>query len=190
MVQENKRMYEGMFLVDSAAAASNWDDVESELQRVFERASVEVLNLQKWDDRRLCYDIAGHKRGTYILTYFNAEPDRISGIERDVKLNETLLRVMILRADRIPESIRETPTPYAASLKPTPERTEDETTGVDQTNPGNTESGNENELSVPEKVAIAEPDKIVEGSSDSSTEAEASDETKKFDIDPSDSENS
>ena len=88
-------MYEGMFLVDSAAATSNWDEVEAELQRVFERADAEVLNLQKWDDRRLCYDIAGHKRGTYILTYFNVEPGRVSGIERDVKLNEKLLLLLV-----------------------------------------------------------------------------------------------
>ena len=189
MAQDSKRMYEGMFLVDSATATSNWDEVEAELQRVFERADAEVLNLQKWDDRRLCYDIAGHKRGTYILTYFNVDPDRISGIERDVKLNEKLLRVMILRADRIPEPIREAPTPYMASMKSAPERVEDKASS-DVPEIGEDAAYTENEeLQVPGEVVFldttesAAPDEVVEVPSGEPAEAEASDESKKAEAD-------
>jgi small subunit ribosomal protein S6 len=187
-------MYEGMFLVDSAAATSSWDEVEAELQRVFDRADAEVLNLQKWDDRRLCYDIAGHKRGTYILTYFNVDPDRISGIERDVKLNEKLLRVMILRADRIPESIREAPTPYMASMKSAPERVEDEASLDVPEIKEDTDYIKTEELQVPGEAVISDttetaaPDEAVEIPSGELTEAEASDESKKAEADAADGE--
>jgi len=189
LAQDSKRMYEGMFLVDSAAATSNWDEVEAELQRVFERAGAEVLNLQKWDDRRLCYDIAGHKRGTYILTYFNVDPDRISGIERDVKLNEKLLRVMILRADRIPEPIREAPTPYMASIKPSPERVEDKASsdvpeaGKDAANTKKEEPQVPDEVVISDTTESAAPDEVVEVPSGELAEAEASDESKKAEAD-------
>jgi len=189
LAQDSKRMYEGMFLVDSAAATSNWDEVEAELQRVFERAGAEVLNLQKWDDRRLCYDIAGHKRGTYILTYFNVDPDRISGIERDVKLNEKLLRVMILRADRIPEPIREAPTPYMASIKPAPERVEDKASsdvpeaGKDAANTKKEEPQVPDEVVISDTTESAAPDEVVEVPSGELAEAEASDESKKAEAD-------
>jgi small subunit ribosomal protein S6 len=192
--QYSKRMYEGMFLVDSAAATSSWDEVEAELQRVFDRADAEVLNLQKWDDRRLCYDIAGHKRGTYILTYFNVDPDRISGIERDVKLNEKLLRVMILRADRIPESIREAPTPYMASMKSAPERVEDEASLDVPEIKEDTDYIKTEELQVPGEAVISDttetaaPDEAVEIPSGELTEAEASDESKKAEADAADGE--
>ena len=187
MAQDSKRMYEGMFLVDSALATSSWDEVEAELRRVFERADAEVLNLQKWDDRRLCYDIAGHKRGIYILTYFNVGPDRISGIERDVTLNEKLLRVMILRADRIPAPIREAPTPHMASMKSAPERVEDKASSDVQEIREDTANTKKEELQVPGEVVISDttessaPDEVVEVPSGELTEAEASDESKKAD---------
>jgi len=186
LAQDSKRMYEGMFLVDSALATSNWEEVEAALQRVFERAEAEVLKLEKWDDRRLCYDIGGHKRGTYILTYFNTDPDHISGIERDVKLHEKLLRVMILRADRIPESIREAPTPHMASMKPAPERVEDKllSAGDPEIREDAVKTQKE-EPHVPDAVVISDTTEsaaakeVAEVPSVELAEAESSDESKK-----------
>ncbi|MBN2375626.1 MAG: 30S ribosomal protein S6 [Sedimentisphaerales bacterium] len=111
LAQGNKRTYEGLFLVDSAVASANWDDVIKTLNTVFKRAKAKASSITKWDERRLCYEINGHKRGTYILCYFDADPDSITGIERDVQLSEVILRVMILRADKIPAEIISEPTP-------------------------------------------------------------------------------
>ena len=113
MGQSVMRKYEGMFLADSAAATSSWDGILETINTIMSRAGAEVLSLEKWDDRRLCYDIAGRSRGCYLLCYFNAGPDKITGIERDVQISEDLLRVMILRADQIPEEIQAIPTPAA-----------------------------------------------------------------------------
>ncbi|MCK5270561.1 MAG: 30S ribosomal protein S6 [Sedimentisphaerales bacterium] len=115
-----KQTYEAMFLVDSAEATANWSDVITAVNTVMERAEAEVISLRKWDERRLIYEIAGSKRGTYILCYFKSAPSAISGIERDVQLSESLLRVLILRADPITEEARQAPTP--AMIKETSER--------------------------------------------------------------------
>ena len=63
-----KRLYEGMFLVDSALAAQDWQKILDEIQRVMDRAGAEVVSLKKWDERRLCYEVQGKARGTYIST--------------------------------------------------------------------------------------------------------------------------
>ena len=96
-----KRIYEGMFLLDSGFASSNWDEAVGAINTVMERADAEVINLRKWDDRRLCYEIGPHKRGTYVLSYFRALPSAITGMERDVTLSETIIRVLVLRADHL-----------------------------------------------------------------------------------------
>jgi small subunit ribosomal protein S6 len=98
---EVKRLYEGMFLVDSGLAASDWGGVIESVEKVLARAGAEVASLHKWDERSLAYDVVGKGRGTYILTYFHADPGRISGIERDVQLSESLMRVLILRTDKM-----------------------------------------------------------------------------------------
>ena len=103
-----KRLYEGMFLVDSALAAQDWQVILDEVQRVLDRAGAEVVSLKKWDERRLCYDIQKKSRGTYILVYFNCETSKIGGIERSVQLSELLTRVLVLRTDRMtPENIEQ-----------------------------------------------------------------------------------
>jgi len=109
-----KRLYEGMFLVDSALAAQDWQMILDEVQRVLDRAEAEVVSLKKWDERRLCYDIQKKSRGTYILVYFNCETSKIGGIERDVQLSELLTRVLILRTDRMTPEDLEKLTPLEA----------------------------------------------------------------------------
>ena len=111
MSSSEVRKYEGMFLVDSTLANSNWDATEQAVQTILSRADAEVISMKKWDDRRLCYPVAKAVRGTYILTYFNADPSKITGIERDVQISEDVLRVLILKGDIIPQDIVDRPTP-------------------------------------------------------------------------------
>ena len=113
-----KRLYEGMFLVDSGVATVDWQKVLDEIQRVLDRAGAEVVSLKKWDDRRMSYEINRKSRGTYILVYFNSDTDKISGIERDVQLSEILVRVLILRTDRMSEDDLKKATPLEAAAAP------------------------------------------------------------------------
>ena len=112
-----KRLYEGLFLVDSALAASDWEGVNAAIKKVFERNDADVVSMEKWDERKLAYDVEGKERGTYILTYFNAPGLKIKDIERDVQLSEMILRVMVIRADRMPQEIIEKLTPAKAEEK-------------------------------------------------------------------------
>ncbi len=109
-----KRLYEGMFLVDSALAAQDWQVILDEIKRVLDRAEAEVVSLKKWDERRLCYEINKKSRGTYILAYFNCETSKLGGIERDVQLSELIARVLVLRTDKMTPEDLEKLTPLEA----------------------------------------------------------------------------
>jgi len=106
-----KRLYEGLFLVDSAIAAGNWQLVEDAIHKILNKAGAEVVSFRKWDERKLISDIGKVSRGTYILVYFNCDTLRVHDIERDVQLSETLMRVLILRTDRMSQSEIDKPTP-------------------------------------------------------------------------------
>jgi len=88
-------LYEGMFLLDPALA-SDMEAAEAELTRLFERAGAELVGKRSWDERKLAYPIKKFRRGLYILTYFKADPEKIVGLERDVQLSDSVLRVLIL----------------------------------------------------------------------------------------------
>ena len=76
-----KNLYEAMFLVDSALAASDWDGIVSEIKRILDRAGAEIISIRKWDERQLAYPVKGKTRGTYALSYFRAEGPKVSEID-------------------------------------------------------------------------------------------------------------
>jgi len=106
-----KRLYEGMFLVDSSEAARDWAGVMSTIETILARSDAEIVSLQKWDERPLAYAIGKVERGTYILSYFRLDRQRVREIEREVKLSDRIIRALILNAeDRTEADIsRETP---------------------------------------------------------------------------------
>jgi small subunit ribosomal protein S6 len=95
--------YEAMFLLESGYAASHWTEGHKEIEGILTKHGCEIVRLVKWDDRKLAYEIERHKRGTYVLAYFKAPFDAPAKIERDVQLSETLLRVLLIRREKMTE---------------------------------------------------------------------------------------
>ncbi|MHC4754994.1 MAG: 30S ribosomal protein S6 [Planctomycetota bacterium] len=106
-----KKLYEGMFLVDSAKAAADWDSVITTIENIFKKADAEVVSIKKWEERKLAYEIDHKERGTYILTYFKAPGGSIENIERNAQLSEDIMRVLILSTEPMGETdiAKETP---------------------------------------------------------------------------------
>jgi len=100
--------YEGMYIFDPAAAA-DWAGVEAEVRRLMERAGAELLVCHRWDDRRLAYEINGHKRGCYVLTYFKAPGQSLGSLSRDAQLSDKILRALFLRVDGMTREQMESP---------------------------------------------------------------------------------
>ena len=94
--------YEAMFLFDPGFA-SDFSRVEQEVERLMERAEAQIIMSRKWDERKLAYEIKGRKRGCYVLTFFRASRQKVAGLERDVRLSESILRVLILKVDYMTE---------------------------------------------------------------------------------------
>jgi small subunit ribosomal protein S6 len=102
-----KKLYEAMFLVDSAQAAADWDGTVAVINNILARAEAEVVILRKWQERKLTYDIDHKGRGTYILCYFKADGRKVGGIEKDVMLSEKVMRVLILTTEGRPADLIE-----------------------------------------------------------------------------------
>lgn len=83
-----------------------------------DRAEADLLFCRKWEERRLAYRIRGRKRGVYALTYFKADPDKITPLERDAKLAENILRLLVLRADDVTPEFMERMVPTRGAEAP------------------------------------------------------------------------
>ncbi|HEU5116413.1 MAG TPA: 30S ribosomal protein S6 [Isosphaeraceae bacterium] len=89
--------YEGMFLLDSTKVALNWDESVQHVHDILAKHNSEVIASRQWDERRLAYPVEGHKKGTYLLTYFKTEGESIKEIEADCRLSDLVLRDLILK---------------------------------------------------------------------------------------------
>jgi small subunit ribosomal protein S6 len=92
-------IYECMFLLDPNKVAGDVPAAAQQLHGLLERNHAEVLASRPWDERRLAYPIKGHKKGLYYLTYFRSDGKNILNLERDLQLNEMVLRYLILHVD-------------------------------------------------------------------------------------------
>jgi small subunit ribosomal protein S6 len=88
-----------MFLLDTSKVAGDVAAADKSIRAILERNNAEVLVSRPWDERRLAYPIGTQKKGLYYLTYFSAEGKSLTGIEHDCKLNEMIMRQLVLRID-------------------------------------------------------------------------------------------
>jgi len=52
-----------------------------------------------WGKRRLAFEIKKHSEGIYALLDLNADPDAVKELDRQLSLNESVLRTKVMRRD-------------------------------------------------------------------------------------------
>ena len=58
-----------------------------------------VERIDIWGKRRLAYEINKHADGIYAVIDINAEPAAVRELDRQLNLNESVLRTKVLRPD-------------------------------------------------------------------------------------------
>ena len=58
-----------------------------------------VENVDVWGKRRLAYEVKKNAEGIYAVISLQAEPATVKELDRQLTLNESVLRTKVLRAD-------------------------------------------------------------------------------------------
>ena len=56
----------------------------------------EVVNTDEWGKKKLAYEIRDLDEGYYFVNYFTLDPSKIMDYERELKLDENVIRYNIL----------------------------------------------------------------------------------------------
>ena len=92
------RQYELMMIlspeIDERAIASTVE----KLIAVVPAEGGTVENTDIWGRRRMAYEIAKKSEGIYVVVDFTATPATTKELERQLGLNESVLRIKVLRA--------------------------------------------------------------------------------------------
>lgn len=92
-------IYECLFLFDSNHYARDPGGVSSTVENMIKDAGGEILVSRLWAEQRLAYQIDGHQKGTYWLTYFKLDTQKLKEVNRACQLNDSLIRFMFTRVD-------------------------------------------------------------------------------------------
>jgi small subunit ribosomal protein S6 len=94
-----KTVYEAMFIFDSNRFARDPGGVSGIVAALVQKLGGEVLASRLWEERRLAYPINGQRKGTYWLSYFRLDSRSLSELNRECRLNESILRSLVLKVD-------------------------------------------------------------------------------------------
>lgn len=92
-------VYECMIMLDTSKIAGDLPATVQQIHTIYEKHSAEILASRPWDERRLAYQIGNQKKALYYLTYFQTDAKNIDAIEHDFRLNESIMRHMLLKID-------------------------------------------------------------------------------------------
>ena len=94
-----ENVYEGMYIFDSTRYGRDAAGVSNQVTELVEKAGGEVLVSRLWEERRLAYTIKGQRKGTYWLTYFRVEGDKLRDMSRQCEISDDILRHLYIKID-------------------------------------------------------------------------------------------
>ncbi len=98
------RLYEVVYILDPAL---DEDGVNARLEKhhgVLTSGGAEIVAVDHWGLRQLAYPIANQGSGYYVVAHFNGEPDALPEFERQLKLDDQVLRYLLVLNEGEPTS--------------------------------------------------------------------------------------
>ncbi|NIR44833.1 MAG: 30S ribosomal protein S6 [Gemmatimonadetes bacterium] len=94
------RDYEVVYIFDSALDRSTIDQkLETFNGLVAGNGKGEVVAVEHWGKRQLAYPINRHDNGYYVVVQFRTEPESLPEFERAIKLDEQVLRHLVVLSE-------------------------------------------------------------------------------------------
>jgi small subunit ribosomal protein S6 len=126
------RKYDTTFIIDGTLSEAQRQALIERFAGILKKLGGDVEQVIRWGMRTLAYQINKRTHGYYVIFYYFAEPSVIIQFERELRLNENILRYMTLVFEgKHPEYIRDESaavvTPAETPEETVEEETEDET---------------------------------------------------------------
>ncbi|EIF01171.1 30S ribosomal protein S6 [Saccharomonospora glauca] len=91
------RPYEVMVILDPSLDERTVAPTLENFLQVIRSSGGNVEKVDVWGRRRLAYEIGKHAEGIYAVLDLNAEPDAVKELDRQLSLQETVLRTKVIR---------------------------------------------------------------------------------------------
>ena len=93
------RAYEVMVILDPSLEERTVEPSLDKYLNVIRKDGGSVENVDVWGRRRLAYEIAKNAEGIYAVIQLTADPDTVKEFDRQLGLNESVLRTKVMRPE-------------------------------------------------------------------------------------------
>ena len=93
------RTYEVMVILDPNLEERTIEPSLDKYLNVIRKDGGNVENVDVWGRRRLAYEVKKNAEGIYAVITLQAEPATVKEFDRQINLNESILRTKVLRAN-------------------------------------------------------------------------------------------
>ncbi|MDR0942658.1 MAG: 30S ribosomal protein S6 [Holosporales bacterium] len=93
--------YEAVFIVKSDASPSHVESVSNAMVSTVKEFGGEITKTEFHGLRQLAYPIKKNKKGHYVLLNIISNSDGIAELERKFRLNEDVIRFLIVKVDKL-----------------------------------------------------------------------------------------
>lgn len=93
------RKYEIMYIIAPNLDETQTKETIERYNNVLNDNGAEVTVVDEMGKRRLAYEIEGFREGFYVRLEVNAEPKAIDEFNRLTKINENIIRTLVVRED-------------------------------------------------------------------------------------------
>ena len=93
------RVYEVMVILDPSLEERTIEPSLDKYLNVIRKDGGTVENVDVWGRRRLAYEVKKNAEGIYAVISLTCEPATVKEFDRQLTLNESILRTKVLRPD-------------------------------------------------------------------------------------------
>ncbi|HPQ68753.1 MAG TPA: 30S ribosomal protein S6 [bacterium] len=91
------RKYELLYILKHDSAPEKTAAAREKINSVIESEGGMLVNEDVWGKKKLAFEVRKYQKGIFILTHFLGEPSHIREIERNLKLNQEVLRYLTVK---------------------------------------------------------------------------------------------
>ena len=98
-MSNRKNQYELTYVISGVVKQNQVDDIVRKVTQFVQSNGGEIIEVDEWGNQRLAYEIEKKRSGYYVNMYFRSPGDLIPKVERQLQINDDVLRYLTLRMD-------------------------------------------------------------------------------------------
>jgi small subunit ribosomal protein S6 len=94
------RQYELVYIVTPDATEQEVSDLHTQVEQIVQRFGATIEKSENWGRKKLAYDIAHHREGTYVVETITGSGELMKELDRRMRVIDQVIRHLVVRVDK------------------------------------------------------------------------------------------